>query len=584
MSQGAKSHTIQIDSATAEKVNDEHYKLSLSPSIDVPYLAKPRAQLESLAFTNSFGNLDGTDLKNNILKLGWYSHAVGDATPPKWQTTDVTLDSGQYDIAMLEQSIAKKIKSLSHTPTFGTDLWTTMDTYCSANAGYNASDPSTGNVVTFQTMGVIVTGNGAWADAVDDQSLGAGKMILPIRLEQTPAGTETNETSLNLYRENVDGSPLYIDQPPNWLIGSTLTSAISVPFDNPASTDAKAAMHLTTGDTIIAVHKLKSGSKIKDKSNKDFALHADWGIELHHAAAASPVTTTVYINGNDHITVDATFTPPGAGNANFRGYAVRGLAQPSLKPSSGWGSALDVHEIEAIANATGTIANNTAIGTVDTLTENVPQSQRYMKPVSFDADVATNKLRAYFAWPGVYVLKGSTLFTHMLGYSDDDLMRNPIDLAPSGTEIAKQNPFANATSLTVAAPKDRKMIESSSEVHIQRVRSIIFNCPSLIPPSYGPDGHLSLAQMASVPVLVGASQVQSYQASHDDSVPCQLHGSCVSSIEFFITDQSGTKIDMQGSSFQATLRLFYPDPIHPQIGTADAEMDDAVGLRDVMFR
>ena len=90
--------------------------------------------------------------------------------------------------------------------------------------------------------------------------------------------------------------------------------------------------------------------------------------------------------------------------------------------------------------------------------------------------------------------------------------------------------------------------------------------------------------LISVPVLVGASQVQSYQASHDDSVPCQLHGSCVSSIEFFITDQSGTKIDMQGSSFQATLRLFYPDPIHPQIGTADAEMDDAVGLRDVMFR
>ena len=52
MSQGAKSHTIQIDSATAEKVNDEHYKLSLSPSIDVPYLAKPRAQLESLGGRN----------------------------------------------------------------------------------------------------------------------------------------------------------------------------------------------------------------------------------------------------------------------------------------------------------------------------------------------------------------------------------------------------------------------------------------------------------------------------------------------------------------------------------------------------
>ena len=89
---------------------------------------------------------------------------------------------------------------------------------------------------------------------------------------------------------------------------------------------------------------------------------------------------------------------------------------------------------------------------------------------------------------------------------------------------------------------------------------------------------------ASVPVLVGPSEVQSYQASHDTSVPCELHGSSVSAIEFYITDQSGSKIDMQGSSFQATLQLFYADPIQPAIGTAGAEMDESVGLRDVLFR
>ena len=68
------------------------------------------------------------------------------------------------------------------------------------------------------------------------------------------------------------------------------------------------------------------------------------------------------------------------------------------------------------------------------------------------------------------------------------------------------------------------------------------------------------------------------------SVPCELHGSSVSAIEFYITDQSGSKIDMQGSSFQATLQLFYADPIQPAIGTAGAEMDESVGLRDVLFR
>lgn len=133
MAQGSKSFTTQIDSATSQKVNDEHYVMQLNPSIDIPYLAKPRAQLESLAFTNSFGNLDAQE-KNNVLKLGWHSHVIGSPTP-MWKTADIALDSCQYDIPSLEVNIAKKIKALSDkTPTLGSDLWTTMDTYCGANA------------------------------------------------------------------------------------------------------------------------------------------------------------------------------------------------------------------------------------------------------------------------------------------------------------------------------------------------------------------------------------------------------------------------------------------------------------------
>ena len=39
----------------------------------------------------------------------------------------------------------------------------------------------------------------------------------------------------------------------------------------------------------------------------------------------------------------------------------------------------------------------------------------------------------------------------------------------------------------------------------------------------------------------------------------------------------------QGQTFQATLRLFWEDPVPPQIGSAGAEAEDAYGLRDVMY-
>ena len=61
-------------------------------------------------------------------------------------------------------------------------------------------------------------------------------------------------------------------------------------------------------------------------------------------------------------------------------------------------------------------------------------------------------------------------------------------------------------------------------------------------------------------------------------------GIIISKIEFYLTDQDGHAINLQKSTFQATLRVFYPDPIHPKIGEAGAEKDETIGLRDVIFR
>ena len=64
MSQGAASFTIQLNSATAEKRTGEHYVRQLDPPITIPYLAKPRAMLEGLSFSNSFSNVD-SNFENN---------------------------------------------------------------------------------------------------------------------------------------------------------------------------------------------------------------------------------------------------------------------------------------------------------------------------------------------------------------------------------------------------------------------------------------------------------------------------------------------------------------------------------------
>ena len=55
------------------------------------------------------------------------------------------------------------------------------------------------------------------------------------------------------------------------------------------------------------------------------------------------------------------------------------------------------------------------------------------------------------------------------------------------------------------------------------------------------------------------------------------------SLAFNLTDQDGEPIDLQGSDFNATLRISWPDPVPPAMGSAGAEAEDAFGLRDVKY-
>jgi hypothetical protein len=60
LASAAKNHTIQINSSQCDKMSGEHYRMRLTPPIEVPYLAEPRVMLEQLAFTNAFVNVDSS--------------------------------------------------------------------------------------------------------------------------------------------------------------------------------------------------------------------------------------------------------------------------------------------------------------------------------------------------------------------------------------------------------------------------------------------------------------------------------------------------------------------------------------------
>ena len=566
MASAAKNFTIQINSSQCDKLSGEHYRMRLTPPIEVPYLAEPRVMLEQLAFTNAFVNVDSSRLQNNVLRLKWRSYKVGD-TSPAWYTEELHLDDGFYGLDGLEYAIAKLIRQSSasapsyvfdkDTQTLGTNLWDTMDTMVQANAFYSQDDPTLAatnagsNHFDLQSKGTIKTPDPNFT------AVPAGKLLIPVM-----------DDTLMLWRRKA-GAEYKLTQPPEWLIGSKL---LGIPSGN--------SMEPYVGATIVAVHKLDgaagAGGSLVDANGVAVSLGASYGIELSTVGTRG----TALFTGNDAKTL--TFQPAGNIDPNFRGYSLAGLAQPSTAASSAWVSSVTADEMQLVASTPSAQANYTIVGdTASTL--GLEQWQRYAHPFTFGQDAATGKLMSFAAYGGVYVAKGSTLFTGLLGYSDDQLCNWDTD--PTAAQMRAQNPFAGAAMTPfVAAVKNRNMFLSTEEIKVLRTRSLEFHCPTLVPPSYGPDGKQSGAQVASVPVTAPQNSMQTWQATWDSSVPTDLHGATIDSIEFYLTDQNSVVQDLQKTSFQATLRLFYADPLHAKIGEAGAEQDPTVGLRDVTFR
>ena len=75
---GAQTFTFQLSTKTAEKTggNVEQYRLQLTPSVNVPFTAQPRCQLEQLAFTNTVTNVDAALLGHILVPE---SHVASDS-------------------------------------------------------------------------------------------------------------------------------------------------------------------------------------------------------------------------------------------------------------------------------------------------------------------------------------------------------------------------------------------------------------------------------------------------------------------------------------------------------------------------
>jgi hypothetical protein len=127
MSQGAGTVVVQLDSQSATKVTDEHYRLQLAEPIHIPYLSAPRCNLEALSFSNSFSNVDGTRLDNNKIRLAWKVHEPTDTSKTydslPWHTLELSIDNSFQTTDSIEAEIARQIEARStDTSAFGNDL------------------------------------------------------------------------------------------------------------------------------------------------------------------------------------------------------------------------------------------------------------------------------------------------------------------------------------------------------------------------------------------------------------------------------------------------------------------------------
>ena len=159
MATSGESFLLDLSSATATKTGaarEERYRLQLSPGINIPYLAEPRAQLEALTFANVFTNIDDGFYKNAKLKVTWNPYVYnGNQTVERHQKElEITIPQGHYDAV----SLAHKIGELLYSDTTITE-WPAITNYplTGEKVSRKAATYITATSTLFSDMQVLAT-------------------------------------------------------------------------------------------------------------------------------------------------------------------------------------------------------------------------------------------------------------------------------------------------------------------------------------------------------------------------------------------------------------------------------------------
>ena len=214
-------------------------------------------------------------------------------------------------------------------------------------------------------------------------------------------------------------------------------------------------------------------------------------------------------------------------DSDFLGYGsgIAGICLPNYSPESPWAEALNVDELIGIASTKDPVpSHGNLLGAT---------SGNYLRPIAMLPDQHTGLLQTITSSPLLKIDASSTLFTAVLGYTADDMA------------VAKQSPFTHIVTPDEpgASPEQRGM-DASKPGALLRTTSVAFHCPSLISSSYNQHGELAGAVMANVPIVVPSGSIQAWQASYDTSIPCNLHGGVVDTIDFYLTNQDGDNVDL----------------------------------------
>ena len=503
---GAQTFTFQLSTKTAEKTggNVEQYRLQLTPSVNVPFTAQPRCQLEQLAFTNTVTNVDAALYGNNTIVFKWNpfvteaieSGLPGYAGTRNAKTYTMTVPDGTYSLPDLEEYIAREL--YEKTNTRGT---------------ISGDNPH------------IISASGLF----HDMNLLAGAQPYAAGGESFACAKAATGGDYSIELKTIPGQHL---------IGGTL-------FDT--------AVRLIWVSTVSYEHAVEGAAKCR----------AYFSVKIGGAGFA--VDAPVVLKAPSTLTAldDAV---------DCLGFGGLGVAYPSLSPDSGWGTAISMEELTMIAHTDGAAANTVAPDRAHATTATdgsvieAHQNQRKIKPVTLVPDPVTHKIRAVTAMPLFKIDESSTLFSKLLGFDSYD-SQNMLQLPPApGATRQNLSPW---------------IADKNSQ--LARTRAIEFHCPTLINSSYDQHGRCNGGCLASLPVTQPRGGIEVWQASYDNSLPISYHGGSIDSLTWSLCDQDGLPVNLQGSDFNATIRISWDDPVPPQIGSAGAEAEDAYGMRDIKY-